>query len=83
MASKGNLKVSYSLRTLLSVSERLIKEIHAHAKARNALLQVHMNEYEQEVHTVIAKYGMRPYTYLDQLKILDERFVGCPFSHRR
>lgn len=46
MAQKGNLKVSYSLRTLLSVSERLIKEIHAHAKARNALLQVHMNEYE-------------------------------------
>ena len=74
---KGNLKVSYSLRTLLSVSERLIKEIHAHAKARNALLQVHMNEYEQEVHAVIAKYGMRPYTYLDQLKILDERFVGA------
>lgn len=74
---KGNIKISYSLRSLLSVSEQLILEVHAHAKTRNALMQVHMNEYAKEVEGVIAKFHERPYIYLQQLHVLDEHFIGA------
>lgn len=46
---KGNLKVAYSLRSLISCSEELILAASERAKTRNALLQAHMNEYPNEV----------------------------------
>ena len=73
----GNLKVFYSLRSLLSVSKECIEMISQEAINRKAMLQVHMNEYEKEVDTIIKQTGMRPYEYLASLNCLNERFIGA------
>lgn len=73
----GHIKVGYSLRTLLSVSETLIKQAYQHAHTRNTILQAHMNEYPKEVEGVIQKFGMRPYDYLHACGVLDDHFVGA------
>lgn len=73
----GNIKVGYSLRTLLSVSETLIQNAYQHAHERNTILQAHMNEYPKEVEGVIQKFGMRPYEYLQACGVLDDHFLGA------
>lgn len=73
----GNIKVGYSLRTLLSVSETLIQKAYEHAHERNTILQAHMNEYLKEVEGVIQKFGMRPYEYLEACGVLDDHFLGA------
>ena len=73
----GHIKVGYSLRTLLSVSETLIKQAYQHAHERNTILQAHMNEYPKEVEGVIQKFGMRPYEYLHACGVLDDHFLGA------
>lgn len=74
---KGNLKVAYSLRSLLSCSEDLIRMTADHAQERNALLQAHMNEYPNEINGSLQKHKLRPFEYLDQLGVLNERFLAA------
>lgn len=73
---KGLLKVYYSLRSLMSVSEELILEVSKHAKKRKTMIQAHMNEYGKEVEYVVEKTGLPPYEYLDSLNVLDDSFIG-------
>lgn len=74
---KGNLKVYYSLRSLMSCSEELILQAAASAKEHGTMLQAHMNEYAGEIHSCMEHQKMRPYEYLDSLGILDEHFLGA------
>lgn len=74
---KGNLKVVYSLRSLLSCSEKLILSVADHAKERETLLQAHMNEYPNEINGSLQKYQLRPLEYLDRLGVLDEHFLAA------
>ena len=74
---KGNLKVAYSLRSLISCTEELILKAAGHAKERGALLQAHMNEYPNEINFFLQRFGMRPIEYLEKLGVLDERFLAA------
>ena len=73
---KGNLKVAYSLRSLISCSEELILKVSERAKEKGALLQVHMNEYPNEINFFLEKKQLRPFAYLEKLGVLDSRFIG-------
>lgn len=74
---KGNLKVAYSLRSLISCSEELIEKAGTHARERDAILQAHMNEYPNEVNYFLQKKQMRPLEYLESLGVLDENFLAA------
>lgn len=74
---KGNLKVAYSLRSLLSCSEELIRKTSRKAKERGAKLQAHMNEYAGEVNFSLANRRMRPFEYLDSMEVLNEDFIAA------
>lgn len=74
---QGLLKVSYSLRSLISCSEELIQKAGARAKERGTLLQAHMNEYPNEVNFFLQKKQCRPLEYLEMLDILGEHFVSA------
>lgn len=75
--NKGNLKVYYSLRALNSCSDELTELASGHAKARGAVLQAHMNEYQGEVDGIVRREGMRPYEYLEKMDVLSGRFLGA------
>lgn len=74
---KGLIQIYYSLRSLMSVSEKLILSVAKCAKERNTMLEAHMNEYDKEVQDVISKTGLPPYEYLDSLNILGDYFIGA------
>ena len=74
---KGNLKVAYSLRSLISCTEELILKTADHAKERGALLQAHMNEYPNEINFFLQHQQMRPIEYLAKLGVLDDRFLAA------
>ena len=77
---KGNLKVYYSIRSLISCSERLITDVFARAKKRKTMVQAHMNEYPNEINFHLERYQKRPYEYLDSLGAfegLDGNFIGA------
>lgn len=74
---RGRLKVYYSLRSLISCSEQLIRDTFARAKERSAMVQAHMNEYPNEINFHLERYQKRPYEYLDSLGVLDGNFIGA------
>ena len=73
---KGLLKTAYSLRSLISCSDRLVEKAAQHAADRGARLQAHMNEYPGEVNYFLVNKRMRPFEYLDSMGILNERFIA-------
>lgn len=75
--SHETLEISYSLRSLLSVSEELILAVGKQAKKDRCLIQAHMNEYQKEVDVIRKKRGLSPYEYLESLGVLDHNFVGA------
>lgn len=74
---RGNLKVAYSLRSLISCSDELNQKAAERAKERGAKLQAHMNEYAGEVNYFLTNKKMRPFEYLDSMGILDENFIAA------
>lgn len=74
---QGNLKVYYSLRSLISCSEDLIRMAAERAAERHTMLQAHMNEYPGEINFYMERKQMRPYEYLDSLGVLDPDFLGA------
>ena len=61
---KGNLKVYYSLRSLISCSRELMEAAGSRARERGTMLQAHMNEYPGEINFFMEREQMRPYEYL-------------------
>lgn len=77
---KGNLKVYYSVRSLISCSEQLITSVFSRAKEKGTMVQAHMNEYPNEINFHLERYQKRPYEYLDSLGVLkglDGNFIGA------
>lgn len=74
---QGNLKVYYSLRSLISCSEDLIRMAAERATERHTMLQAHMNEYPGEINFYMERKQMRPYEYLDSLGVLGPDFLGA------
>ena len=74
---QGNLKVYYSLRSLISCSEDLIRMAAERAAERHTMLQAHMNEYPGEINFYMERKQMRPYEYLDSLGVLGPDFLGA------
>lgn len=77
---KGNLSVYYSIRSLISCSERLIVDVFSRARERKAMVQAHMNEYPNEINFHLERYQKRPYEYLDSLNVfegMDGNFIGA------
>lgn len=75
--AKGNMEVAYSLRSLISCSEELIRKVAIHATDRNALVQAHMNEYPNEINFFLQRKQMRPLEYLESIGVLNERFLSA------
>ncbi len=74
---KGNLKVAYSLRSLISCSDELMTKVSDRAKERGAKIQAHMNEYPGEINHFLVRKQMRPFEYLESLGILDGDFIAA------
>lgn len=74
---KGLLKVAYSLRSLISCSQKLILAAADRAAGRHTLLQAHMNEYPNEINYFLQNYQMRPVEYLDSLGVLGPGFISA------
>ena len=74
---KGNLKVYYSLRSLISCSEELVDMANERAKEKDTFLQAHMNEYPGEIQPYVERYKMRPYEFLESRGILGRQFLGA------
>ncbi|HIU87603.1 MAG TPA: amidohydrolase family protein [Candidatus Avilachnospira avistercoris] len=75
--NRGNLKVYYSLRSLISCSRELMELASLRARERHTLLQAHMNEYPGEISFFMEREHLRPYEYLDKLGILSGDFLGA------
>ena len=74
---KGNLKVFYSLRSLISCSEDLIGRAAIRAREKGTTLQAHMNEYPGEITPFLSRFQKRPYEFLDAKGILGPWFLGA------
>lgn len=74
---RGNLKVYYSLRSLISCSEELMEKAAMRALEKETMLQAHMNEYPGEINYFLEHYKMRPYEFLESRKLLGENFLGA------
>ena len=74
---KGNLKVFYSLRSLISCSEDLIARAAIRAMEKGTTLQAHMNEYPGEITPFLSRFQKRPYEFLDAKGILGPWFLGA------
>ena len=74
---KGNLKVFYSLRSLISCSEDLIERAAIRAREKGTTLQAHMNEYPGEITLFLSRFQKRPYEFLDAKGILGPWFLGA------
>ena len=74
---EGRLKVYYSLRSLLSCSEKLMHLAAERAEERDTLLQAHMNEYPNEVNFFLQTYGRRPLEFLEREGLLSERLISA------
>ena len=74
---RGNLKVYYSLRALISCSEELIDMANERAKEKDTFLQAHMNEYPGEIQPYMERYKKRPYEYLESRGVLGRQFLGA------
>lgn len=74
---KGNLKVFYSLRSLISCSEDLIERAAIRAREKGTTLQAHMNEYPGEITPFLSRFQKRPYEFLDAKGILGPWFLGA------
>ena len=74
---KGNLKVFYSLRSLISCSEDLIERAAIRAREKGTTLQAHMNEYPGEITPFLSRFQKRPYEFLDAKGILRPWFLGA------
>ena len=74
---KGNLKVFYSLRSLISCSEVLIERAAIRAREKGTTLQAHMNEYPGEITPFLSRFQKRPYEFLDAKGILGPWFLGA------
>lgn len=59
----GRLSVYYSLRSLISCSEELIRGVFEAASERSAMVEAHMNEYPNEINYHLERYQMRPMEY--------------------
>ena len=74
---KGNLKVFYSLRSLISCSEDLIERAAIRAREKGTTLQAHMNEYPGEITPFLSRFQKRPYEFMDAKGILGPWFLGA------
>lgn len=74
---KGALKVYYSLRALNSCSNDLTVLAAERAVERKTMLQMHINEYQGEINGIVNREGLRPYEYLDKLRILGPHVLGA------
>ncbi|SCZ80062.1 amidohydrolase family protein [Acidaminobacter hydrogenoformans] len=73
-AGDGQLSVHFSIRSILSCSEDLIRLASEAALEADTKLHMHMNEYPNEVNFSLEHHGKRPFQYLDDLGVLQQNF---------
>ena len=71
------LQVFYSLRSLISCSEELIKNVFSDAKEKNIPVEAHMNEYPNEINFFLEKYQCRPLEFLNKENLLNDKFISA------
>lgn len=60
-----------------TVTDEDIKAAHRLAREHDVLMQMHLSEMVYEIRESFEKYGMSPVAHLDQLGILDHRFLAA------
>lgn len=73
----GLLQVYYSVTSLMACTEDLFRTIFLAAREQKVAAECHMNEYASEVLDFIERYGERPFSYLDRIGALSDRFVAA------
>lgn len=76
-AGDGRLSVHFSIRSILSCSEELIRLASEAATQLNTKLHMHMNEYPNEVNFSLERHSKRPFEYLDDLGVLNSNFLAA------
>lgn len=73
----GRLSVFFSVRSMLSCSEALTKEVFETAARLNTGVHAHLSEYPNEVNSCLENHQMRPLEYLDSLGVLGPNFLAA------
>lgn len=73
----GRLSVFFSVRSMLSCSEALTKEVFETAARLNTGVHAHISEYPNEVNSSLENHQMRPLEYLDSLGLLGPNFLAA------
>lgn len=84
-AGEGRISVFFSIRSMLSCSEALMRRVTEAAAKLGTGLHAHMNEYPNEVNACLENHRMRPMEYLNTLGVLGPNFLaahGILFSDR-
>lgn len=67
--------------SLETCSEELLLEAKEIADENDLLLHMHLAETHKEVEKSLKEYGKRPVEHLDDLGLIDERFIGAHGVH--
>lgn len=73
----GRLSIFFSVRSMLSCSEALTKEVFETAARLNTGVHAHLSEYPNEVNSCLENHQMRPLEYLDSLGVLGPNFLAA------
>lgn len=73
----ARLSIFFSVRSMLSCSEALTKEVFETAARLNTGVHAHLSEYPNEVNSCLENHQMRPLEYLDSLGVLGPNFLAA------
>lgn len=73
----ARLSIFFSVRSMLSCSEALTKEVFETAARLNTGVHAHLSEYPNEVNNCLENHQMRPLEYLDSLGVLGPNFLAA------
>jgi 5-methylthioadenosine/S-adenosylhomocysteine deaminase len=73
--SGDGIDAAFAPHSIYTVSEGLLRWTADQAAERELPVHIHLAETEQEVVDCVAKHGVRPAVYLDQLGVLNRRTI--------
>lgn len=73
----GRLSVFFSVRSMLSCSDALTRQVFETAQRLGTGVHAHMSEYPGEVNACLEQHQMRPMEYLDSMGLLGSHFLAA------
>lgn len=76
-AGDGRISIFFSVRSMLSCSETLTRQVFETAAKLGTGVHAHISEYPNEVNSCLEHHRMRPLEYLASLGLLGPRFLAA------